>query len=57
MEILGIDIGGSGIKAAIVDINKGEFITDRVRIPTPKPAKPENISEIICQIIDQEFKD
>ena len=52
MEILGIDIGGSGIKAAIVDINKGEFITDRVRIPTPQPAKPENISEIIDQIVD-----
>ena len=40
MEILGIDIGGSGIKGAIVDTNKGEIISERLRIPTPKPAKP-----------------
>jgi len=52
MEILGIDIGGSGIKAAIVDIIKGEFTTDRVRIPTPKPAKPEKISKVITKIVD-----
>lgn len=52
MNILGIDIGGSGIKAAIVDIEKGEFITERVRIPTPQPAKPENVSEVIKTIID-----
>lgn len=52
MEILGIDIGGSGIKAAIVDINKGEFVTERVRIPTPQPTKPDNVSEVIKEIID-----
>ena len=52
MEILGIDIGGSGIKAAIVDVIKGEFTTERLRIPTPQPAKPENISEVINQIVN-----
>lgn len=50
MEILGIDIGGSGIKGAIVDIEKGEFVTDRLRIPTPQPAKPEPIAEVVGQI-------
>lgn len=47
MNILGIDIGGSGIKGAIVDTKKGELISDRIRIPTPKPATPEAISEVI----------
>ena len=40
MEILGIDIGGSGIKGAVVDTNKGELVSERIRIPTPKPATP-----------------
>ena len=50
MELLGIDIGGSGIKGAIVDLEKGEFVTDRLRIPTPQPAKPEPVSEVVGQI-------
>ena len=52
MEILGIDIGGSGIKGAIVDTNKGELVSERIRIPTPKPATPGTISEVtntLCQ--------
>jgi polyphosphate glucokinase len=50
MEILGIDIGGSGIKGAIVDIDKGEFVGDRLRIPTPQPAKPEPVAEVVAEI-------
>jgi len=50
MEILGIDIGGSGIKGAIVDIEKGEFVEDRLRIPTPQPAKPEPVAEVVAEI-------
>ena len=50
MELLGIDIGGSGIKGAIVDTQKGEFITDRLRIPTPQPAKPDAVGEVVGQI-------
>ena len=41
MEILGIDIGGSGIKAAIVNIERGEIVSERFRLPTPKPSKPD----------------
>ena len=44
MEILGIDIGGSVIKGAVVDTNKGELVSERIRIPTPKPATPERIA-------------
>ncbi len=53
MEILGIDIGGSGIKGAIVDTNKGEIVSERLRIPTPKPATPEAISEVIKMLCNQ----
>ena len=47
MEILGIDVGGSGIKGAIVDTVNGTLVSDRLRIPTPKPALPEAISDAI----------
>ena len=40
MKILGFDIGGTGIKAAVVDTKTGELLTERHRIPTPKPATP-----------------
>ena len=52
MNILGIDVGGSGIKGGIVDIEKGEMITDRYRIPTPQPATPDAVIETIEAIID-----
>ncbi|HMB99119.1 MAG TPA: ROK family protein [Balneolaceae bacterium] len=51
MEILGIDVGGSGIKGAIVDTQKGELITERYRISTPKPATPHAVIEVIEKII------
>lgn len=52
MDVLGIDIGGSGIKGAIVDVTKGEFTTERHRIPTPKPAKPQAVAEVVKEIIE-----
>ncbi len=50
MEILGIDIGGSGIKGAPVDITKGELAADRYRIPTPKPSVPDAGGDVVAQI-------
>jgi len=47
----GIDVGGSGIKGAPVDLETGELIADRVRIPTPKPSTPEAVVEVFKQII------
>jgi polyphosphate glucokinase len=44
VEILGIDIGGSGIKGALVNIETGEMTTDRHRIPTPELSTPENVA-------------
>lgn len=52
MKILGIDIGGSGIKGAIVDTKTGDLVSERHRIPTPKPATPEAISKTVKQMIE-----
>ena len=49
-KILGIDIGGSGVKGAIVDTKKGELITERFRIPTPQPATPEAVAKVMKKI-------
>lgn len=51
MEILGIDIGGSGIKGAPVDTETGEFLSDRYRIPTPQPAVPDAVGDIVAQLV------
>lgn len=47
----GIDIGGSGIKAAPVDLVRGEFSADRVRIPTPEVSTPAAVAEIVAEVV------
>lgn len=47
----GIDIGGSGIKGALVDLDKGALIGDRLRIDTPHPSTPEAIAEVVAEIV------
>jgi len=49
---LGIDVGGSGIKGAPVDLETGEFLKERIRIPTPQPATPQAVAEVIAQIVN-----
>jgi polyphosphate glucokinase len=51
MIAMGIDIGGSGIKGALVDTEAGELTTERIRIPTPQPATPEACIAVIQQIV------
>ena len=51
MQALGIDIGGSGVKGAQVDITTGQLLTDRYRVPTPQPATPEAVVGIIADIV------
>ncbi|CAM4074755.1 polyphosphate--glucose phosphotransferase [Zobellia nedashkovskayae] len=51
MEVLGIDVGGSGIKGAIVNIETGKLVTKRHRIPTPESRKPEDMADIVAQIV------
>jgi len=48
---LGIDIGGSGIKGAIVNVSSGALITERHRIPTPQPATPASIGATLRELI------
>lgn len=50
MDVLGIDIGGSGIKGAVVDTKQGKLISDRLRVDTPQPATPESVAAVIKQI-------
>lgn len=47
---LGIDIGGSGIKGAPVDLAKGEFARDRLRLDTPKVSSPGAVADLVAQI-------
>ncbi|MDL5514434.1 ROK family protein [Arenibacter sp. M-2] len=51
MEILGIDVGGSGIKGALVNMETGEMISERFRIPTPKSRKPKPMAEVVAKIV------
>jgi polyphosphate glucokinase len=50
MQILGIDIGGSGIKGAPVDIASGDLLAERYRIKTPRGAEPEPMAEVVAHI-------
>lgn len=52
MELLGIDIGGSGIKGAIVDAETGNLVGERKRIPTPQPAKPKSVVKVLKELIN-----
>ncbi|HET9648908.1 MAG TPA: ROK family protein [Microlunatus sp.] len=50
--VLGIDIGGSGIKGAPVDLSTGEFTAKRLRIDTPKKSTPGNVAQVVKEIVD-----
>ena len=50
MHALGIDIGGSGIKAAPVDVTTGKFLADRQKIATPRPALPDAVADVVKQL-------
>lgn len=50
MHILGIDVGGTGIKGAPVDTRAGKLLTGRLRIKTPRKAEPQPVGEVVVQI-------
>ena len=56
MNILGIDVGGSGIKGAPVDLTLGDFAEARVRIPTPAKSSPKNVAAVVAEIVEN-FKE
>lgn len=47
----GIDIGGSGIKGALVDLATGRLSGERLRIDTPRPATPDAIADVVAEIV------
>jgi len=53
VEVLGIDIGGSGIKAAPVDVAKGTLTRERIKVLTPQPAVPTAIAEAVRGVVAQ----
>jgi polyphosphate glucokinase len=50
MHVLGIDVGGSGIKGAPVDTATGNLLSERLRIKTPKEAEPQPVAEVAAEI-------
>lgn len=50
---VGIDIGGTGIKGAIVDVATGELLTDRKKLPTPEGGKPDDILDTVLALFDE----
>src|SRR5256885_11286039 len=50
MKVLGIDVGGTGIKGAPVDTTQGKLIEERQRLLTPQPSTPEAVAECIAEI-------
>lgn len=51
MQGFGVDIGGSGIKGAPVDVERGELVTERNRIETPQPATPDAVADVVARIV------
>ena len=47
----GIDFGGSGIKGAPVDLDTGEFGADRTRVETPKGGKPQDVADVVAELV------
>jgi polyphosphate glucokinase len=50
---VGVDFGGSGIKGAPVDLERGDFSADRVRIPTPQPSTPDAVAEVMAELLSE----
>lgn len=48
---IGIDIGGTGIKGALVDVKKGLLVSDRVRVETPEGGRPNDIARVVAELI------
>lgn len=51
MQLLGIDIGGTGIKGAPVDIDQGVLTADRFRLQTPQPATPAAVATVVADVV------
>jgi polyphosphate glucokinase len=50
--VMGVDIGGTGIKGAPVDVEKGTLSDERFRLLTPSPATPKSVSDVVAQVVE-----
>ncbi len=50
---IGIDVGGSGVKGALVDTDSGTLVSDRVRFDTPQPATPEGLASAVASLVGE----
>jgi polyphosphate glucokinase len=51
MDLVGIDIGGTGIKGAPVDVGRGELTAERLRVLTPQPAVPDAVAKAVAEVV------
>jgi polyphosphate glucokinase len=51
-QVLGVDVGGTGIKGAIIDIKTGELLTERLRVETPQPATVEAVTAAFKELVN-----
>lgn len=49
----GVDVGGSGVKGGIVDLDTGQLIGERFKLPTPQPATPDAVSDTIAAVVNE----
>jgi polyphosphate glucokinase len=56
-KIIGVDVGGTGIKAAVVDLRQGTLVTKRVKVDTPHPATPDRVAEVIAKLVSDAAPD
>ena len=50
-QALGVDVGGSGVKGAIVDLDTGQLLGERHRLPTPQPATPQAVTATVAEVV------
>jgi len=51
--VVGVDIGGTGVKGAVADLDTGELATERVRLDTPHPATPDSVASTVTDLLKQ----
>ncbi|MCZ4609636.1 ROK family protein [Streptomyces sp. Lzd4kr] len=52
MQIFGLDIGGSGIKGAPVDLDRGDLVQERFKVLTPQPATPDGVADGVKEVVE-----
>jgi polyphosphate glucokinase len=51
--VIGVDVGGTGIKGAVVDLSRGDLATERIRLLTPSPATPDAVAHVVAELLDK----